>query len=238
MTVSIVMLTCNNFAKATHCLPSWSFALDDDRVVEWLILDNASTNRELLKWLRAFADRTGDKVTIIESDENLGCAGGRDMLYRMAKGDVILSLDSDVVALDESPIDILLNALDHPGVGIVGDHGCWVRPDWSWTTNTPDGYSGEAFAISGYCQCFRKDLLNNVALDLRFNPYWLEDTDFCAQIKHETGQIAYVTPCNIKHQWSKTNGNNRADRLAKWQHLANKWHDKFQPDEVFRPPGI
>lgn len=233
-TVSILMLTCNNFVKVRKCVFSWLPAIRDAFISELLILDNASTDGTVA-WLKDFATRS-DKIRVIYSPKNLGCAGGRDVLFRQAKGDLLLSLDSDVMLTNRNAVLNLAAELENPRIGIVGDHGGGVRADWTWTVEAPRRYAGDAPIVTGYCQMFRRSALEHVALDLAYNPYWLEDSDFCFQLRTKLNQVGFIKHCGVKHAWSGTNSGGKPEQLAKWEHFRAKWQEQLGHSVVWTPP--
>lgn len=230
-TVSILMLTCNNFAKVRKCVFSWLPAIRDDFVTELLILDNASTDGTVA-WLKDFAARDG-KIRVIYSKENLGCAGGRDVLFKQAAGDLLLSMDSDVLMVNRRAVTILAHELEDPRIGIVGDHGGGVRADWKWTAEAPKRYEGEAPIVTGYCQMFRRRALEHVALDLAYNPYWLEDSDFCFQLRAKLNQVGFIRHCGVKHVWNGTNSGGKPEQAKKWAYFQEKWQEQLGTSVVW-----
>lgn len=232
--VSILMLTCNNVAKAQKCLASWLPVIKDDYIREWLVLDNASSDGTAT-WLRSFAAHSA-KIRVIYSRQNLGCAGGRAVLFKQAQGDLLLSLDSDVQLFNRQAVRTLAAELDNPRIGIVGDHGGGVRADWTWTSEAPAGYEGEIPVISGYCQMFRRSALQHAALDMFYNPYWLEDSDFCFQLREKLGQVGFVRRCGVRHVWSGTNNGGTLAQQHKWEYFRQKWQDKLGDSVIYTPP--
>lgn len=232
--VSLLMLTCNNVSKAQKCLSSWLPVIRDDYITEWLILDNASTDGTA-DWLRSFVAYS-KKIRVIYSRQNLGCAGGRDVLFRQAKSDLLLSLDSDVRLFNRQAVRILAGELTDPLIGVVGNHGGGVRPDWTWTSEAPAGYEGKISIVSGYCQMFRRSALKHVALDLAYSPYWLEDSDFCLQLRDRLGQTGMIKQCGVHHMWSGTNNGGETAAKEKWAYFRDKWQSKMGELVVYTPP--
>lgn len=232
--VSIVMLTCNNLRKAQKCLTSWLPAAAEEIVTEWLILDNASTDGTA-SWLNDFAARN-DKIRVIQSPTNLGCSGGRAQLFQQATGDLIFSLDSDVRLLNRRAVYALARELDNPSVGLVGDHGGGVNKNWTWTVSARPDYEGELPIVSGYCQMFRRSALQHVALDQAYNPYWLEDADFCFQLRVKLGQTSVVRHSGMRHVWSGTNKGGSVEQEQKWRYFRNKWQPVLGDSVICRGP--
>lgn len=232
-TVSLLTLTCNNAGKAQRCMVSWLPILKTDQIAEWLILDNASKDG-MVDWLLKFS-AVNKKIRVIYSRKNLGCAGGRDVLFKQAAGDLLLSLDSDVKLVNRNAVRLLAAELNNPKIGIVGDHGGGVRADWTWTEEAPSDYEGEIPIVSGYCQMFRRSALQHVGLDLFYSPYWLEDSDFCFQLRDKLGQVGLIKHCGVQHVWSGTNSGGTLEQAARWAHFREKWQKKFGVDGVYPP---
>jgi GT2 family glycosyltransferase len=233
-TLSIVMLTHNNGERDKRCLSSWLPFVQLPQVKEWLILDNGSTDNTvtILKTMRR---QVAAKTFITESPENLGCAGGRDVLFNKARGDYILSLDSDALLTNRGRVMTMMKMLEqNDKVGVVGDHGGWVKRDWTWCTEANWRFSGTIPIVSGYCQMFRRSALEQVQLDLAYNPYWLEDADFCLQFRQRLRQTCFRMSCGIKHEWSKTNSGTTETQREKWAYFKNKWYGQFN-DALYKP---
>ena len=93
------MLTFNNYEKFLRSMTSMFFFITDNRVKEFIFLDNGSYQVELKNFLRQL-DKQISKVRVIFSDKNLGIAKGRKVLFDSCQGDYIVSLDSDIVILN------------------------------------------------------------------------------------------------------------------------------------------
>jgi GT2 family glycosyltransferase len=89
MKVSVVVLNWNGAPDLAPCLSALE-AERGDALEEVIVVDNASEDdscnivRDNFPWVR-----------LIPSDSNLGCAGGRNLGWINAKGDVVFFLDSD-----------------------------------------------------------------------------------------------------------------------------------------------
>src|SRR5271170_4820690 len=95
--ISVLFLTLNKPHIVQQCFNSLKYMHADKDILEWLILDNNSSDINLKHYLKnEFSDNR--KVKVFFSDENLGVAGGRDFLMQKAQGQIFLILDSDVFA--------------------------------------------------------------------------------------------------------------------------------------------
>ncbi len=221
--ISVLFLTKNRSKVVRKCLTSLEYLLIDKRIKEWIILDNASEDN-LPKWLKRRYIRN-PKVKLYFSDTNLGVAGGRDKLTSVAQGDMFWILDSDVEDCNQSILNHLLPVLKTPDIGIVGLHGVNVMEDWTWVKGT----LGYADGVSGYCQLFSRNLYDSgCRLDHAYNPYWLEDTDFCMQAKYKLGLHSYVhsiPPNVIQHKWGKTCAGGKEEQEKRWKYFVSKWEN-------------
>jgi GT2 family glycosyltransferase len=87
--VSVVVLNWNGASDLGPCLSALE-AEGDDVLEEVIVVDNASEDDS------CNIVRTGFPwVRLIASDSNLGCAGGRNLGWINAKGDIVFFLDSD-----------------------------------------------------------------------------------------------------------------------------------------------
>jgi len=219
VTISLLFLTYNRRGIVARCFQSLASTLRDP-AIEWRILDNGSTDGTA-EWLLIFAAQH-DNVHVTLRADNTGVAGGRDMLFEQAQGDVIVSLDSDVEARRAGWLDRLLAPLDDPQVGLCGPGGHWITPGWRWYEPAPEGYTGDVDTVSGFCQVFRRDVLNQgVAMDLYFAPYWHEDSDLAMQIKALGYRVHCTGDVGLAHIYSGTGDDGRGHE--KQAYLASKW---------------
>jgi GT2 family glycosyltransferase len=223
MNISLLMLTYNRRPSVQRCFRSLAHTLERGDVREWLICDNASTD-DTPGYLRHFL-RDQPKVSCMFSSWNRGVAGGRDYLMRAARGDVLVLLDSDVIVTDCSFLDRLLDALNRPGVGIAGLGAHIIPRGWTWPFEAvPGDYEGPADMVSGFCQAFRRSLLSTCALDLRYNPFFFEDTDFCLQAARQGWTVWSMASdrCGLRHDWGGS-GALLGEFQRKYRYFVGKW---------------
>lgn len=225
MKVSILILVYNNITQAKDCIQSVKRISDRDDILEILVLDNGSRQSVVDELKR---ECSFDKCSLIEVPSNIGCCAGRDVLLRKAAGSHILILDSDAIIVDGSLIDIANECLQIPGVGIVGDYGGNIRSGWSVGFDI-SGFdeSKHVDQVNGFCQFFSREVIDaGVCMDTSYGPAWLEDLDWCFQIRSKLGLRAYKTPLPVLHQWT---GTQVKSHEKMWKLLVLKWED----DPVF-----
>ena len=91
--VSIIMLSFNRVEETMFSIEN---IYKHTKVPFELILFDNNSDSEQLEQLRNFVKKY-EGITLVESEENLGCAGGRVKAAEFAKGDYYLFLDNDIV---------------------------------------------------------------------------------------------------------------------------------------------
>lgn len=247
MSFSIVMLTWNNVEKLKVAMESMFFYLYSPEVLEIIIIDNGSEEQELLNYLRQIS-AAFSKVEVIFWKENRGISVGRKKLYELARGDYILSFDSDIKLIDPN---YLLQVLKRnlgplpweggqgPTLFLIGggggNHPFYPALYMSDVKNEINRQQKNEFIIvdevAGWCQCFRRSLLEKVEMDTRFSPFWGEDSDFCIQIKELGGKCAILGRGVIDHKFSSCRNNEKRKPLKKmWEKVIEKWYPKMDMD--------
>lgn len=233
MKISIVQLTFDNLDQVRRFLPGVARLAARPEVMEWIVLDNGSTDGTLEQLERLSARHR--KLRLIKSPENLGCGGGRNVAWRAARGEFLLSLDSDADFVEPGVLPRMLADLERPGVGIVGQHGGWVRRGWSWTEEVPAGYCGTVPIVCGFCQFFRRSVVDRWVQRPEYGPYWLDDSELCLQIQAAEGLAGWVADYGVVHAWSKTGGQDERVRRAAWAAFRRRWQRAGL--DVHRPRG-
>jgi mannosyltransferase OCH1-like enzyme len=227
--ISIVMLTYNRLDITKKCLESYLKCLDNENIEEMIIFDNNSTI-DLLNYLYEFQDKH-EKIKIIFSDENLGVCHGRTILFSEAKGDIIISLDSDAYLINNTFFDKIINLLYDEKYGIIGISGAYIK---SWEFGKQEDISDDddksyfVDHIAGCCQAFRRDLFNfGFKLDPFYGKFWVEDTDLSMQ-SLSLNKINYrISQKNmVEHHWGGSGKDFKDLFVTNWDYFANKWKGK------------
>lgn len=208
--INICFLTYNRLGIVARCFQSIAYTLNDPNV-SWLILDNASTDG-LQNWLMKFSKKH-DNVHLFLSAKNKGVAGGRRFLFDKCDGEIIVSLDSDVVFQNQDVIKKLIKPLEKEDIGIVGVAPHNLNEEFQPIALSKN-YIGECDVLSGYCQCFKRNNLKIVSLDENYNFGGREDDDFCFQFKKMGKKVYSVGDIGIHHVFSQT-----------WLFDTEKWYE-------------
>lgn len=112
--ISILIITYNRPADLSELLVSLQKQTNLDEVLEEiLILNNASTEsyQQVIDFIEANPQL---KIKYIWSDENTGVAKGRNWLMKIAKGDLLLSIDDDMIFTTPGDLKKLSGLFDEP----------------------------------------------------------------------------------------------------------------------------
>jgi len=120
-TVAAIMSACDQTGAAIHVF----------------VLDQGSCP-ETLTWFAAVAGKRGD-VTLLAAEQNLGVAGGRNLISDLGHGRVIVALDNDAIFASADTVARLVAALDaEPRLAAIGcrivtdDGGTDDRSSWGY----------------------------------------------------------------------------------------------------------
>jgi GT2 family glycosyltransferase len=167
------------------------------------------------------------KATVYNSDENLGCAGGRKFLVDslladgLGRDDQLVFLDDDVEVLDRYWLWNLCSPLAGE-YSISGVGGRRVTEDYLTVIDTRN----PSYVSGGWCAIRADVFLDGTTWDLRFNPCYYEDIDLCYQIREKDKRLICVPDVGLKHEHEP---NEAAAQLVaiNRQKFIEKWGNKL-----------
>jgi GT2 family glycosyltransferase len=224
MDISVVILSYNTRDLLRACLRSVA-ADAGGFAVETLVVDNGSTDGS-----GAMVREEFPGVRLIESQENLGFAGGNNLAFLHCAGRYVLLLNSDA-ELHRGALGTLAGYLDaHPRVGAVGARllntdGTWQPSAFGFPTlgrmalattrlsvllggNAEPGRTHRPRAplavdwVTAACLMVRRSVIAAVGpLDERFFLDY-EDVDWCRRIR-DAGWEIHAVPAAVAthHRW-------------------------------------
>ena len=222
---------------------------------EVIVADDASSDAtqqlgRQLPWLR-----------IWRSEVNQGFLETCNGAAALARGELLLLLNNDVLVGDHALDRIAGTFADHPEAGVVGA-GLWSadgRPQevgglvwadgqvWNHGRNAPPehgfalAYERECDYVSGCALAIRRQLWTELeGFDPRYRPAYAEDTDLCLRVRQASQQV-WVQPAarvlhleGLSHSRSTEQGL-KAHQLRNLQQLKQQW--QFTLDTEQPPAG-
>jgi GT2 family glycosyltransferase len=222
MTFSLVIPVWNGATVIGQCLEA-IYALDNDRPLEVIAVDNASRDESAHLIAARFP-----QVTLLPQPVNLGFAGGVNVGIRAARGDVIVLLNQDclpqsgwlraLAAAFEARPDFGIagctlytpdNQIDHAGArlmrpGALGEHLTDVG-----------GESRPVEYVTGAAMAIRRSAFDAIGLfDEGFYPAYFEEADFCFRAHRRGLETGYVPAARLTHLRSSREA--QADLIKHW----------------------
>ncbi|MER3499278.1 MAG: glycosyltransferase [Chitinophagaceae bacterium] len=123
MDVSIIIINYNTFQLTCNCIAS-IIQFTKNVTYEIILVDNASTECDPENFKKEFP-----QISLVKNTVNAGFAAGNNLGIQMAKGELILLLNSDTVLLEDSISTSVNFYRSHPMAGVIGCR--MIYPDGS-----------------------------------------------------------------------------------------------------------
>ena len=247
---SILVVTYNNLALTRLCLASLQRAAGT-LPFEIIVVDNASSDGTQT-WLRATAARELLPLTIVENRHNAGFAAGNNLAAERARGEVLVFLNNDCVAVP-GWLEALVAHLDRdPTIGLIGPvTNSGGNGEAQLGTRYADLDGMRAFAadytrahagvvddvpmLALFCAAMRKERFAAVGgLDERYGRGLFEDDDLALAVRRHGWRVALARDVFVHHY-----GGASFSRLPPGEYLRlwwtnrrayeRKWGVKWQP---------
>jgi hypothetical protein len=219
--VSIITINYNGLEDTCALIETIPF----NENMEVIVVDNASKNQEA----EVIAQRY-PQVKVIQSERNLGFAGGNNLGIQSAQGKYLFLINNDTI-FKEFNIQVLIDRMiSSPDIGIVCPK---IRYAWG---NNPIQYAGYSrlsrisirnHAIGfneedhgqydtaqptpyahGAAMFIRRDAIDKVGLMPNCYFLYYEELDWSMMFAHAGYQIWYEPKCTIFHKESQSTGQN------------------------------
>lgn len=212
---SIIIVHFNGFPVLHDCLRSLEKMKGDFEVI---IVDNKSTDDSLERIKKYKSKKL--KIKLIESNINLGFAGGNNLGFKEAKGKYILLLNNDTkvpsnllaILIPKMESDSTIGALQ-PKIKLMDDPtvldnaGAFLNPiglsvHWGFGEKDSKEFDQETeiFSAKGACLLTRKSVIEKVGLfDDHFGSYY-EESDFCHRLWLAGYRVIYYPKTFIYHK--------------------------------------
>ena len=243
-------------------------ALDDVKALfQSIVAANFSDNTEVLVVNDASKPETTNflrswvlehsKFTLVENEQNLGFVGTCNKGMKLAKGDLIVLLNSDTLLPKsfERKIIYCFNKNKYAGIAspISSDTGLWHIPmpeDKSvddmdkLVEKVLDKKFPEILCPEGFCFCIRKQVLSDVGyLDEIYGRGYCEETDLSLRALNNGWQLILIDNLFVYHKHHVSFGAElRAKQIAKnsvilwnrWRPLYDKYNKKINTQQVVK----
>ena len=207
---------------------------------EILIIDNGSTDEDLIEWLERLPARAGKPVRVIRDDRPFNFAALGNLAAEQATGEYLLLLNDDTKILQELWLDELMRYACRTDVGAVSpqlatppegliDNAGYVL-GMSPLVGTPYRYSAK-FSDAGYLNMLQtpRDVsaLSAACLLLRRSDYLaaggmdevglgggFADIDLCRKLKHNGKRLIYCPGSTMVHYGEMQRHPQKIDAIA------------------------
>lgn len=216
--VSVAVVNWNGLADTLECLQSLREVSYPN--CETIVIDNGSSGDDA----GVLAERFGDSIDLITSEENLGFAGGANLAIRKAlaaEAEYVLLLNNDVTVSPHFLEELVRAAQALPDAAavcpkiyfadqptVICSTGGRVNP-WAGTARQvgrgeEDRGQYEATAerdyADGACMLIRREALERVGLlSEEYFAYW-EETDWCDRAAAAGYKSYYVPAASVRHK--------------------------------------
>lgn len=215
MRVSVVVLTYNSDQVIEACLSALVPLADR---AELIVVDNASADET-----RAIVARHMPPVQLIANNANRGCAGGNNVGWRAARGDLVVFVNPDVVvtpgwfgplvaAFEADPrLGIAGSKLYYPGTRTIQHAGGILYPN-GMVDHLGNGEEdvgqfddvAEVDYVTGASIAVRRAALEELGgFDEDFNPAYFEETDLCWRARR-AGWGVRMVPASVAYHHEST----------------------------------
>lgn len=221
--ISVVILCYHSEGHIPHCLD----ALAQQRFenFEVIVVENASGD-----CAAAVAREHPLRPRVIEAERNLGCAGGNNLGWRAARGEVVVFLNPDCVVepefleavsrplFENQSVGLTGAKLYYPNTRILQHAGCILHPN-AMTENRGNGEQDtgrfdtdeEVDFVTGAAIAARRETLESLGgFDEEFFPAYYEETDLCTRMQRQGLAVLYVPRAVGYHLESPTLGKGSA----------------------------
>ncbi|MBC7788017.1 MAG: glycosyltransferase family 2 protein [Methylophilaceae bacterium] len=205
--LSILIVNYNSGTYALDCINS--VFQQKSITLQVIVVDNASQDNSVNLLNETF----GQKITLIQSDKNLGFACANNLAATMATSEYYLLLNPDTVIGEPLSFAHLVDFLiQHTEMGMVGPaideprKGKRVLPRYRYPSSRGLKYTekfknlpGDIAWILGACMLIKRSVYEEIA---GFDPdYFLygEDVDICLRLRLHGYQIGYFDAVKIIH---------------------------------------
>jgi GT2 family glycosyltransferase len=209
--ISIVVLSYNRLAVLRNNLKTL-LHLVELYGCELIVVDNASSDGSIDMISEALSAH--QNAWFISNGVNLGVAGGRNVGWREAKRDFILSIDDDTLITAEA-VQIMRSAMyRHPELGIVSPrilHAVSSAPQLAFAEP-----GCQLANFHGACHLVRRAVIDAVGFNDEGCTFGGEELDLSIRARAAGFDVRYVGAATVLHDNITRKGEVGRDRRERW----------------------
>lgn len=259
--VSIVIPMRDRVELIERCIASIREGTDYPSI-EFVVVDNGSTDRKTLEFLRTIQEASGTQIVRDDAPFNFSRLINRGAAA--ATGTVLAFLNNDIEADEPGWLQEMVSHAARPRIGAVGarlwfpdgtlQHGGVVLGLGGVAGHAfpriPRGHAGyfnraylqqNCSAVTGACMVVRREIFeeaggfDEVNLGISFN-----DVDFCLRLRAAGRQNVWTPYANLIHHESASRGHQRtreeqAQFTREATYMQQKWGFELLHDPIYNP---
>lgn len=210
--ISVVILNWNSYIDTKELLGSIYKSNYPQSKIEITVIDNASVDESAQKIKREFKN-----VRVIFLKKNQGTPA-RNVGIRIAKGEIIFSIDGDVSLAPNTLKNAVLKIQSDPTIGVLGPLtltkiGRHFQPSYM-NLNLLTGFLRPAktgqrgvFFLAGSFHAFPRKIIKKVGLYEKKFFFYGDDLDFCLRVRKTGLKVVWDKNCVIFHGKDKSSTN-------------------------------
>ena len=215
--VSVVVLTYNNWLYTQACLHSLFTRTDYPGQLEVVVTDNASSD-ETVAHLKDWAERE-PRMKLVLNDQNLGFSAGNNAGLSAATGDYLILLNNDTVVTRGWLLTMLRHFQADPLLGLLGPatnhigNESKVPVNYETLEQMPGAAQGWTLPHMGqtypmrtlafFCVMMPRHVYQQVGpMDESFGRGFFEDDDYCRRVEQLGLHMACADDVVVHHRLS------------------------------------
>lgn len=224
--LSIVVLSYNRLEEIKKNVTSICKEIKSEGLYfEVIVVDNASDDGSQ-QFLRDLEKRYSF-LSVLLNNENYGVAKGRNIGYKKAKGNYILSIDDDTkIGIDEIQ-KLKAELTELPEAGILSPH---IK---HYKTKQNQSYHGEEVTqianFHGACYLIKRKVFEEVGYLDEECTFGGEELDYSIRSYNKGFKILYTPNIIVYHNNYRRTGDEGAERRYKWVYNFIRIHFKHFP---------
>ncbi len=227
---------------------------------EIVVLDNGSTGREALEFLRL----NESTITVVRDEGPFNFSAINNNAVAHSVGDVICLLNDDTEIISPDWLEEMVGQLCRPSVGAVGaklyydsglvqhagvvlgiggvaGHALRLSERDSVSHHGRTQLPRQMAAITGACMAIRREAWDQVGgLDAVNLPIAFNDIDLCLQLRAAGWQVVWTPFAELTHHESVSRGlDTEGERALRFQRetrfMKQRWGDALRTDPTYNP---